>query len=106
MQIHAELSEMPDTKRKLPSDAETPDAKSKKTTKQQSSPSKAKSSSSSAAVDLTEEDEDEVYMLYKKMSLDELKDHLRWNRQLLKGTKSDLVKRCVDGHKVCMNINT
>ena len=69
-----------------------------------SSPTKkSTSTSSSSTIDLTNDDnenEDEVYLLYKKMNLDELKDHLRWNNQLLKGTKPELIKKCVDGHKV------
>lgn len=32
-------------------------------------------------------DEDEVYALYKGKTIDELKDFLRWNNQVLKGTK-------------------
>lgn len=32
--------------------------------------------------------QDEVYNLYNKMHIDALKDHLRWNNQVLKGTKA------------------
>ncbi|GBG30737.1 Poly ADP-ribose polymerase 1 [Hondaea fermentalgiana] len=46
-----------------------------------------------------EEESDDVVAKYKKMNVSELKDYLRANKQLLKGTKSDLVTRCVDGEK-------
>lgn len=104
IQIHEQLSETAGTKRKSSSETKVPSDKSKKSS-QHSSPSGTKSSSSSA-VDLTTGDEDEIYMIYKKMGIDDLKDCLRWNRQLLKGSKQDLVKRCVDGQKVsnCENV--
>ena len=38
-----------------------------------------------------------AYMRYKSMKIDQLKDYLRWNDQLLKGVKNDLVDRCADG---------
>ena len=38
-----------------------------------------------------------AYVRYKAMKIDELKDYLRWNDQLLKGVKNDLVDRCADG---------
>ena len=40
----------------------------------------------------------ETYELYSKMTLDTLKDHLRWNNQQIGGNKSELVDRCVEGH--------
>jgi hypothetical protein len=43
------------------------------------------------------EGEREVFVKYKAKTIDELKDFLRWNGQLLSGTKGDLVARCVDG---------
>jgi len=40
----------------------------------------------------------EIYEMYTKMTLDALKDFLRWNNQLSGGNKGELVDRCVDGH--------
>lgn len=40
----------------------------------------------------------ETYEMYSKMTLDSLKDHLRWNNQQIGGNKSELVDRCVEGH--------
>jgi hypothetical protein len=51
----------------------------------ESSAKKVKSEKASN-VGSTEMD-DEVYLLYKAMNIDELKDYLRWNLQVLKGTK-------------------
>jgi len=39
----------------------------------------------------------ELYGKYHKMKADELKDYLRWNRQLLKGTKDVILHKVIDG---------
>ena len=44
-------------------------------------------------------DEDPVVMKYHKLTIDGLKDFLKANGQLLKGTKPELVDKCVDGEK-------
>lgn len=61
---------------------------------------------------LSKEDEDEppskrikkaerkevkLYERFKKMTIEELKDFMRWNRQIVGGTKALLVLKCLDG---------
>ena len=50
--------------------------------------------------DLTDVDRHrgDVLAIYEKMGVNELKDFLRWNRQVLKGTKPTLLLKCLDGH--------
>ena len=53
-------------------------------------------------VDLTvgnDAPQDEIFEIYNKMKIDELKDFMRWNKQMVGGNKTELVARCVDGHK-------
>mmetsp|Transcript_34957 Transcript_34957/g.84593 ORF Transcript_34957/g.84593 Transcript_34957/m.84593 type:complete len:683 (+) Transcript_34957:164-2212(+) len=38
-----------------------------------------------------------LYHKYSKMKADELKDYLRWNMQMLKGTKQFVMFKCIDG---------
>ena len=40
----------------------------------------------------------EAYAKYHKMKLDECKDILRWNHQILKGTKNVVLFKLIDGH--------
>jgi len=40
----------------------------------------------------------EAYEIYKGMKNDDLKDVLRWNKQVLKGSKDFMVLKCIDGH--------
>jgi len=40
----------------------------------------------------------EAYRLYASFKNDQLKDVLRWNRQMLTGTKPYLLVKCLDGH--------
>lgn len=49
------------------------------------SPAKKSKSESSSGVQAVEGDE--IFALYKSKNIDELKDILRWNSQVLKGTK-------------------
>jgi hypothetical protein len=42
-------------------------------------------------------EEYEVYTRYKSMKGEALKDYLRWNKQVLKGVKDELVMKCTDG---------
>lgn len=79
-------------------------AEKRSTPSKQASPTpkkKAKVGDSHEVLDLTVEEvsnEDEVFQMYNKMKLDELKDFMRWNNQMIGGTKPELVERCVDGH--------
>ena len=40
----------------------------------------------------------DMLVLYQDKNLDGLKDYLRWNQQVLKGTKPLLLMKCMDGH--------
>ena len=40
----------------------------------------------------------DMLVLYQDKNLEELKDYLRWNQQVLKGTKPLLLMKCMDGH--------
>ena len=76
-------------------DDEQPKKKAKK--------GKAKSATDEIKVDpsiLTVDDRirGDTLAIYEKKNIDELKDYLRWNRQILKGTKSILLMKCIDGH--------
>lgn len=59
-----------------------------------------KSKVEGAKVDLTDVDRirGDILASYEKKTLDELKDYLRWNRQILKGSKPVLLIKCIDGH--------
>eukprot|EP00602_Paraphysomonas_sp_CaronLab_P012598 CAMPEP_0185039768 /NCGR_PEP_ID=MMETSP1103-20130426/37016_1 /TAXON_ID=36769 /ORGANISM="Paraphysomonas bandaiensis, Strain Caron Lab Isolate" /LENGTH=375 /DNA_ID=CAMNT_0027578805 /DNA_START=87 /DNA_END=1214 /DNA_ORIENTATION=+ len=58
--------------------------------------SEAKKARGDALDDLSEAEQN-VYAKYKAKTLDELKDYMRWNNQHITGTKTELVRRCVDG---------
>mmetsp|Transcript_2636 Transcript_2636/g.3029 ORF Transcript_2636/g.3029 Transcript_2636/m.3029 type:complete len:483 (+) Transcript_2636:35-1483(+) len=44
-----------------------------------------------------EKKEAELYDDLKRMTIDQLKDYLRWNRQIVGGTKQLLILKCLDG---------
>lgn len=49
------------------------------------------------SIDNFPEEEQPYFTKYNAMTVDELKDYMRWNNQPVTGTKGELVKRCIDG---------
>jgi poly [ADP-ribose] polymerase len=49
-------------------------------------------------VDISNESEEyqDIYEEYKSYTSDKLKDFLRWNKQVIGGTKSEILDRCID----------